>query len=132
MSGSSAFANYINTSQQLRDSVSQLDPTESQITDDKRNFEQQFLIGASLMAKAKTTDQLVKLFKKSKTVNSLKDKGEAELRKLVQGGQDRATDLAKKLKAKLTGEVSEEPVVNASASPQNVEQLKQIKNDADD
>jgi hypothetical protein len=132
MSGSSAFANYINTSQQLRDSVSQLDPTESQITDDKKNFEQQFLIGASLMAKAKATDQLVKLFKKSKTVNSLKGKGEAELRKLVQGGQDRATDLAKKLKAKLTGEEPEEPTLNPSASPENVEQLKKISDSAND
>ena len=128
----SAFANYTNTVQELRDSVSQLDPTESQITDDKKNFEQQFLIGASLIAKGKATDQLVKLFKKSKTLSSLKDKGEGELRKLVQGGQDRATDLAKKLKAKLTGEESEEPVVNPSASPENIEQLKQIKNDADD
>jgi len=128
----SAFANYSNTVQELRDSVSQLDPTESQITDDKKNFEQQFLIGASLMAKAKATDQLVKLFKKSKTINSLKGKGEAELRKIVQGGQDRATDIAKRLKAKLTGEEPEEPVVNPSASPDNVEQLKQIKDDADD
>jgi len=128
----SAFANYSNTVQELRDSVSQLDPTESQITDDKKNFEQQFLIGASLMAKAKTTDQLVKLFKKSKTINSLKGKGEEELRKLVRSGQDRATDLAKKLKAKVTGEEPEAPTLNPSASPENVEQLKQIKNDADD
>lgn len=66
MSESSAFANYSNTTQALRNAVDQSGATTEQITNDKANFEQQFLIGASLMAKGKATEKFVALLKKSK------------------------------------------------------------------
>ena len=124
----SQFANYSNTTQQLRDSVSQLDPTTSQITDDKANFEQQFLIGASLMAKAKATEQGVKILKNSKFLKSVKGKGEAEVKKLVESGQDRAKELAERLRQKIPGvnQKTPEPEINPSASPENLDQLKDI------
>ena len=102
MSGSSAFANYSNTTQQLQNQVAQLAPTSTQITNDKANFEQQFLIGASLMAKQKATEKLVGLFKKSKNIESLKGKGEDAVRKLIKSAQDKvqqsATDALNKIK----------------------------------
>jgi len=134
MSGSSAFANYSNTTQQLSNSISQLAPTTKQITDDKTNFEQQFLIGASLMAKAKATDKLAGLFKKSKTIDSLKGKAEGEIRKVAKSAQDRAEGLAKDLVNKVKGvarpEAPSTPDLNPSASPENLEQLKGISDEA--
>jgi hypothetical protein len=64
----SQFVNYSNTTQRLKDSVNQLNPTSEQITDDKKNFEQQFFIGLALASKVKATDMAVKLLKNSKTL----------------------------------------------------------------
>ena len=102
MSGSSAFANYSNTSQQLSDSISQLAPTSTQITNDKANFEQQFLIGAALAAKMKATEKFVGLFKKSKAISSLKGKAEGEIRNLAESAQSRANEVANNLVNKIS------------------------------
>ena len=123
------FANYSNTVQQLRDSVNQLNPTEEQITNDKKNYEQQFLVGAALAAKVKATEQALKLFKNSKTIQTIKGKSEAEIRKLIQSGQDRASELAKSLRSKITGvepTPPPPPPLTPSANPSNVDQLKDL------
>ena len=103
MSESSAFANYSNTSQELKNAIDQSGQTSEQITDDKANFEQQFLIGASLMAKGKATEKLVGLFKKSKNIETLRGKGEDAIRKIAKSGQERAETLAKQLRSKIPG-----------------------------
>jgi len=103
MSESSAFANYSNTSQMLKNAVDNSGITTEQITDDKANFEQQFLIGASLMAKGKATEKLVGLFKKSKNIKSLAGKSEEAINKLARSAQERAKGLSKELINKVTG-----------------------------
>jgi len=103
MSESSAFANYSNTSQMLKNAVDNSGITTKQITDDKANFEQQFLIGASLMAKGKATEKLVGLFKKSKNIKSLAGKSEEAINKLARSAQERAKGLSKELINKVTG-----------------------------
>lgn len=132
MSGSSAFANYSNTTQQLSNSISQLAPTTKQITDDKANFEQQFLIGAALAAKMKATDKLAGLFKKSKTISSLKGKAEGEIRNFAKSAQSRAESVANDLVSKVKG-VSKPvapPTLNPSASPDNLDVLKDLADKA--
>ena len=128
----SQFANYSNTVQQLQDSVNQLAPTLMNKTDDAKGFEQEFLIGAALAAKVKATDAAVKLLKGSKTIKSIKGKSEAEIKKLVQSGQNRAEDLAKKLRAKITGEQINEIETSPSVSPENLEQLKSLSDRANE
>jgi len=125
MSGSSAFANYSNTAQQLSAEVTQAKPTTQQITDDKNNFEQQFLIGASLMAKGKAADKLAGLFKKSKSV--LKDKTEAQIKKIAQSAQDRAGEVSKKLASKIKGVKPE-----TGPASDNLSQVKGLADDAKD
>ena len=124
----SQFANYSNTVQSLRAGVNQLNPTSTQITDDKANFEQQFLIGAALAAKMKATDKLVGLFKKSKTLKSLKGKTEDQLRSIVRSGQDRANGLANDLRSKITGTQSTPapPTQTPTVEPDNLDQLKDL------
>ena len=136
MSGSSAFANYSNTSQQLSDSISQLKPTSTQITNDKANFEQQFLIGAALAAKMKATDKFVGLFKKSKAISSLKDKTEGEIRNLAESAQSRANEVANNLVNKIKGVKPTDappqppPTVNPSTSPDDLDTLKDLADTA--
>ena len=136
MSGSSAFANYSNTSQQLSDSISQLKPTSTQITNDKANFEQQFLIGAALAAKMKATDKFVGLFKKSKAISSLKDKTEGEIRNLAESAQSRANEVANNLVNKIKGVKPTDappqppPPVNPSTSPDDLDTLKDLADTA--
>ncbi len=133
MSGSSAFANYSNTAQQLSNGVAQLAPTTKQITNDKANFEQQFLIGAALAAKMKATDKLVGLFKKSKTISSLKGKAEGEIRNLAKSAQSRAEGVANDLINKVKGVARpppEAPVLNPSAAPKDLETLKDLSDAA--
>lgn len=103
MSESSAFANYSNTTQQLRNAIDQDGASTEQITDDKANFEQQFLIGASLMAKGKATEAFVGLLKKSKNLKALRGKTEDAVKKLAQSAQDRAESVSKELLNKVTG-----------------------------
>ena len=122
MSGSSAFANYSNTTQQLSNTITQPPPTTEQITNDKANFEQQFLIGASLMAKGKATEKLGGLFKRSKTI--LKNKTEAQIKKIAQSAQDRGGDVSKKLASKIKG-------VKPETEPPS-DNLGQVKGLADD
>ena len=124
----SQFANYSNTVQTLRAGVNQLNPTSTQITDDKENFEQQFLIGAALTAKVKATDKLVGLFKKSKTIKALKGKTEDQLRSIVRSGQDRANGLANDLRSKITGTQSTPapPTQTPTVEPDNLDQLKDL------
>ena len=136
MSGSSAFANYSNTSQQLSDSISQLKPTSTQITNDKANFEQQFLIGAALAAKMKATDKFVGLFKKSKAISSLKGKAEGEIRNLAESAQSRANEVANNLVNKIKGVKPTDappqppPPVNPSTSPDDLDTLKDLADTA--
>lgn len=136
MSGSSAFANYSNTSQQLSDSISQLKPTSTQITNDKANFEQQFLIGAALAAKMKATDKFVGLFKKSKAISSLKGKAEGEIRNLAESAQSRANEVANNLVNKIKGVKPTDappqppPPVNPSTSPDDLDTLKDLSDAA--
>lgn len=122
MSGSSAFANYSNTTQQLSNAITQPPPTTEQITNDKANFEQQFLIGASLMAKGKATEKLGGLFKRSKTI--LKNKTEAQIKKIAQSAQDRGGEVSKKLASKIKG-------VKPETEPPS-DNLGQVKGLADD
>ena len=124
----SQFANYSNTVQTLRAGVNQLNPTSTQITDDKANFEQQFLIGAALAAKMKATDKLVGLFKKSKTIKALKGKTEDQLRSIVRSGQDRANGLANDLRSKITGTQSTPapPTQTPTVDSDNLDQLKDL------
>lgn len=125
MSGSSAFANYSNTTQQLENSIGQLAPTSKQITDDKANFEQQFLIGASLMAKGKAAEKFSGLLKNSKRINALKGKGKDAIKKLAQSAQDRAESFSKDLLNKVTGnQIIAPPTLNPSTSPENLDILK--------
>ena len=128
----SQFANYSNTVQSLRAGVNQLNPTSTQITDDKENFEQQFLIGAALTAKVKATDKLVGLFKKSKTIKALKGKTEDQLRSIVRSGQDRANGLANDLRSKITGTQSTPPppTQTPTVEPDNLDQLKDLADKA--
>ena len=128
----SQFANYSNTVQSLRAGVNQLNPTSTQITDDKANFEQQFLIGAALTAKVKATDKLVGLFKKSKTIKALKGKTEDQLRSLVRSGQERANGLANDLRSKITGTQSTPPppTQTPTVEPDNLDQLKDLADKA--
>ena len=136
MSGSSAFANYSNTSQQLSDSIAQLKPTSTQITNDKANFEQQFLIGAALAAKMKATDKFVGLFKKSKAISSLKGKAEGEIRNLAESAQSRANEVANNLVNKIKGVKPTDappqppPPVNPSTSPDDLDTLKDLSDAA--
>ena len=131
MSESSAFANYSNTAQQLRNQVDQAGATQTQITDDAKNFEQQFLIGAALAAKVKAVDKFTSLLKKSKTIQSLKGKGEDAARKIAKSAQDRANGVAKDLASKIKGVTQPEapPVLNPSASPDNLDLLKDVAPD---
>ena len=125
----SELGNYLNTTQELKDSIDQSAPTFTQITDDKKNFEQQFLIGASLMAKGKATEQLVGLLKKSKRIAALRGKGEDAIRKLAKSGQDRVEGLAKDLTSKIKGvtQPTEPPVVNPSANPTDLKSLEDAR-----
>lgn len=131
MSESSAFANYSNTSQALKDSVDQSGETTQQITDDKNNFEQQFLIGASLMAKGKATEKLVGLFKKSKKIQSLAGKGNDAIKKLAQSAQDRAEGVAKDLASKIKGVTNppvSAPTPTGIANPIDLKPLEDARN----
>jgi len=130
----SQFVNYSNTTQRLKDSVNQLNPTSEQITDDKKNFEQQFFIGLALASKVKATDMAVKLLKNSKTLKSVKGKTEGEIRKLIQSGQERANGLAKDLRERITGvkQSIPEPDITQSASPSNISQLKDLVDKANE
>lgn len=102
MSESSAFANYSNTTQQLRNAIDQDGASTEQVTNDKANFEQQFLIGASLMAKEKATEAFVGILKKSKKLKALRGKTEDAVKKLAQSAQDRAESVSKELLNKVT------------------------------
>lgn len=132
MSESSAFANYSNTAQQLRNQVDQAGATQTQITDDAKNFEQQFLIGAALAAKVKAVDKFTSLLKKSKTIQSLKGKGEDAARKLAKSAQDRANGVAEDLANKIKGVAQPQapPTLNPSASPDNLDLLKDVADKA--
>jgi hypothetical protein len=130
MSESQAFANFINTSQRLKDQVDQATPTFEQITDDKKNFEQQFLIGAALAAKVKATDKLVGLFKKSKTISSLKGKAEDQIRNVVKSGQERAGQIAKNLTNKIVQPPQPPPPVSNTANPTDLKPLEEARDKA--
>jgi hypothetical protein len=101
MSESSAFANYSNTTQMLQSGVNQLAATDEQITDDKSNFEQQFLIGAALTAKTKAGEKFVGLIKKSKGLKGIKEKATKAAEDLAKNARQKANDLADQLKSKI-------------------------------
>ena len=112
MSESSAFANYSNTTQMLQSGVNQLAATNEQTTDDKANFEQQFLIGAALTAKTKAGEKFVGLIKKSKGLKAIKEKATKAAEDLAKNARQKANDLADQLKSKipkLDGSPSTEP-----------------------
>lgn len=126
MSGSSAFANYSNTTQLLRQGVDQLAPTSTQITNDKANFEQQFLIGAALTAKTKAGEKFAGLLKKSKTLKNVK--GAAD--DAIKSARQKVNDLATQLKSKIPG-VSKPPPVPAT-NPAADDAEVQLKKDISD
>ena len=130
MSSSQAYANFTNSASQLKSNIDQFQSSASQVVSDKQDFEQQFFIGTAVAAKAKLSEKLVGLFKNSKNIDALKGKTDAQIRKLAQTAKDRAQGVADDLRAKLPGGVAKEPVVNPSASPQNLKQLKDLSDKA--
>jgi len=132
MSESSAFANYSNTTQQLRNQVDQSGATETQITNDKANFEQQFLIGAALAAKVKAVDKFTSLLKKSKKIQSLKGKGEDVARRIAKSAQDRAEEVAKELASKIKGVTQPQapPVLPDAPSPNDLKPVQDALEEA--
>ena len=132
MAGSNAFANYESMSQQLRDSVDSFVPSELQTTDDAKNFESQFFVGAALHQKMKVTDGITKMFTKStgKVADAVKGKTKAQIQKLLETGKEKAKTVADNLKSKITGVDNTPPAINPSASPSKLDQLQKLSNDA--
>ena len=87
MSESRAFANYSNVSRQLQQTAGQQQegPTIEDKLNDAKNFEQQFLIGMAVHQKVKVGDQLVKVFKGSKKLQSATGLSEEELAGIAKG-----------------------------------------------
>ena len=128
MSESSAFANYSNTSQLLRSGVDQLAPTSTQITNDKANFEQQFLIGAALTAKTKAGEKFVGLLKKSKGLKKVSNAAD----ELVKSARQKVNDLSAQLKSKIQGISQPPPTPIAPQSSPDDDVLKQLKKISDE
>jgi len=87
MSESRAFANYSNVSRQLQQTAGQQQegPTIEDKLNDAKNFEQQFLIGMAVHQKVKVGDQLVKVFKGSKKLQSATGLSEEDLAGIAKG-----------------------------------------------
>ena len=87
MSESRAFANYSNVSRQLQQTAGQQQegPTIEDKLNDAKNFEQQFLIGMAVHQKVKVGDQLAKVFKGSKKLQSATGLSEEELAGIAKG-----------------------------------------------
>lgn len=117
MSESSAFANYTNTVQRLADSVTQEQPRTEQITDDAKNFEQQFIIGGSLHAKIKASEKLVGLLKKSKTVRDKVGQTKDEIERLAKKGFDSAREQVKATVRNIQNRVVPKPADSTPPPP---------------
>tara|TARA_R110000796_G_scaffold7600_4_gene25912 strand:+ start:2288 stop:3271 length:984 start_codon:yes stop_codon:yes gene_type:complete len=126
MSQSQRFANYSNSSQALKSSVDQLAETDQMTTDDAKQFEAEYLTGIAVASKTKFVDGVVGLLKKSKRVK--------QAAKVVEDAKKTANEKINGLADDLTSRIprldNTQPVLNPSASPDNVAQLKSIANDA--
>ena len=122
MSESQQFANYSNSAQALKSNIDQLGATDTQVTDDANNFEQQFLIGIGVHAKTQLSEKLIALAKKSKTVKKVAN--------TIKDVKDTVDDLSKKLTSKIPKLDSTPNPLNPSASPENLKQLKSLSDAA--
>ena len=126
MSQSSAFANYSNSAQALKSSVDQLGETDQQTTDDAKQFEAEYLTGIAVATKTKFVDGVVGLLKKSKGVK----KAEKVIEDAKKTANKKVNDLADDLTSKIPKLDSNLPVINPTASPDNLAQLKTISDAA--
>ena len=122
MSQSSAFANYSNSAQALKSSVDQLSETDQQTTDDAKQFEAEYLTGIAVASKTKFADGVVGLLKKSRGVK----KAAKVIEDAKKTANKKINDLADDLTSKIPKLDSNLPVINPSASPDNLAQLKGI------
>ena len=126
MSQSSAFANYSNSAQALKSSVDQLGETDQMTTDDAKQFEAEYLTGIAVATKTKFVDGVVGLLKKSKGVK----KAEKVIEDAKKTANKKVNDLADDLTSKIPKLDSNLPVINPTASPDNLAQLKTISDAA--
>jgi hypothetical protein len=128
MSQSQRFANYSNSAQALKSSVDQLAETDQQTTDDAKQFEAEYLTGIAVASKTKFVDGVVGLLKKSKRIK--------QAAKVVEDAKKTANQKVNNLADDLTSRIprldNTQPVLNPSASPDNLDQLKSIADDAAD
>ena len=122
MSQSSAFANYSNSAQALKSNVDQLGETDQQTTDDAKQFEAEYLTGIAVATKTKFVDGVVGLLKKAKGVKKV----EKVVEDAKKTANKKINDLADDLTSKIPKLDSNLPVINPSASPDNLAQLKTI------
>ena len=126
MSQSSAFANYSNSAQALKSNIDQLGETDQQTTDDAKQFEAEYLTGIAVATKTKFVDGVVGLLKKSKGVK----KAEKVIEDAKKTANKKVNDLADDLTSKIPKLDSNLPVINPTASPDNLAQLKTISDAA--
>lgn len=119
MSESSAFANYSNTVQQLTNSVDQEQPTTRQVTDNAKQFESEFLVGAALTAKTKATEKFVGMIRKSKTVKKAIGKSKDEIERLAKKGFQDARQQVKDQVSRLQNRVVPKPTDSTPPPPQS-------------
>ena len=124
MSETSAFANYSNTVQRLSSSVDQEQPTKRQISNDAATFEQEFLIGAALHAKVKSTEKLVGLFKNSKSVQNAVGRTKEQIEDLARKGFENARREATKAAQALQDRVVPPAVGQPAVNPNTLKPLK--------
>mgnify|MGYP003634263737 CR=1 FL=1 len=111
MSESQSFANYSNTSQRLQQGVNQDSPTDSQITNDKKFFNLQFMVGAGVASKVKMTDLIGKALKNSKTIKNAKASADAVVNNFGEG----VKNVANNASSKFQGAVQKVVKANTSA-----------------
>ena len=101
MSESAAYSNYTNTSQRLSQGVNQDAATSSQVVDDRKDFEAQFLVGVGVASKVKLTDMIGKAIKSSKTIKNVSSAVESAKNDFGAGVKNVANKVANKLQSKV-------------------------------
>ena len=101
MSESAAYSNYTNTSQRLSQGVNQDAATSSQVVDDRKDFEAQFLVGVGVASKVKLTEMIGKAIKASKTIKNVSAAAESAKNDFGAGVKNVANNIANKLQSKV-------------------------------
>ena len=101
MSESAAYSNYTNTSQRLSQGVNQDAATSSQVVNDRKDFEAQFLVGVGVASKVKLTDMIGKAIKASKTIKNVSKAAESAKNDFGAGVKNVANKVANKLQSKV-------------------------------